>query len=221
MEHVRLMIFSDNQIFGKGLSKLLQQSDQHIKVNAIAPMNPRSLTLLERHQPDLIIFNIFSQEIEIPKLLSEILNTRPEINILVITLYQDPFYIRKLKTLDIKGCIYKDISTRQLINVVHAINKGKFFFDNKLSEVNHYKKESVPGDEEGPANTRREQLSKRELEVLKLTLDGYSSRLVAAKLSISARTVQNHRAHIMKKLQVKNMAEMIKVVYQSDVLIRG
>ena len=191
------MIFSDNQIFGKGLSKLLQQSDQHIKVKAIGPMTSRSLTLLERHQPDLIVFNIFSQEIEIPKLLSVILNTYPEINVLVITLYQDPFYIRKLKTLDIKGCICNDISTRQLINVIQAVSTGKFFFDNKLTEEKYYKKESTAYNDEKQSIARKARLSKRELEVLKLTLDGYNSRLVAEKLSISVRTVQNHRAHIM------------------------
>ena len=221
MEHIRLMIISDNQIFGKGLSKLLQHSDRYIKVEAMVPMKPSALTLLKQHQPNFILFNVFSPEIEAPQLLSLILNSHPEINILVITSYRDPFYVRNLKGLNIKGCICDDISTRRLINVIHAVNMGKFFFDNKLVAENQYKNEGENKETFNQPSPRKAQLSKRELEVLKLTLDGFKSRQVAEQLAISVRTVQNHRAHIMKKLQVKNMAEMIKVVYQSDVLIRG
>ena len=215
------MIISDNQIFGSGLSKLLQHSDQYIKVEAMLPMKPGSLTLIKQHQPNFILFNVFSPEIEAPGLLSMILKNHPEINILVITSYRDPFYVRNLKNLNIGGCICDDISTRRLINVIHAVNIGKFFFDNKLMEINHYRDKGSGGNTYDQPITKRARLSKRELEILKLTLDGYKSRQVAQKLSISIRTVQNHRAHIMKKLQVKNMAEMIKVVYQSNVLIRG
>lgn len=221
MECIRLMIISDNQLFGKGLSRLLQHNDQNLKVEAIAPLTVESLTLVERSMPDFIIFNIFSPEIEAPGLLSLLSDTDPESNILVITPSQDPFYIRKLKTLNINGCICDDISTRRLINVIHAVYMGKFFFDNKLMHVNPYKKKSIVSNNQELPNTRRALLTKREKEILKLALDGYNSRLIASKLSISVRTVQNHRANIMKKLQVKNVAEMIKVVYRSDVLIRG
>ena len=221
MEHIRLMIISDNQIFGKGLSKLLQHCDQYIKVEGMIPMGTETLTLLQQHRPDFILFNVFSPAMEVPQLLMAILNNYPDINVLVITYCKDEFYIKNLKSLNIKGCISDDISTRRLVNVIHAVNMGKLFFENRLMEEDEVRNQSTTVHDHSQPTIKKSQLSKRELEVLKLTLDGYNSRTMAEKLSISIRTVQNHRAHIMKKLHVKNMAEMIKVVYQSDVLIRG
>ncbi len=214
-ENIRIMIIGDNQIFREGISRLLNH-DTLIKVEAVVAKSPESLTKIKYYQPDFIVFNLLSPDISALLLLTQILNDEPQINILVIGFRLDATFIKKLRALNIKGYIANDISANHITRVIHAINQGKYFFDNRISNLNGAKK--VYNNKITDQPTDGALLSKREMEVLKLILDGYKSRQVASELSISIRTVQNHRAHIMKKLRVKNMLEMIKVVYKSNLL---
>ncbi|MDN5211084.1 response regulator transcription factor [Fulvivirgaceae bacterium BMA12] len=214
-ENIRIMIIGDNQIFREGISRLLNH-DVCIKVEAMVAKSPESLTKIKYYQPDFIVFNILSSDISALLLLTQILNDEPQINVLVIGFRLDSTFIKKLRALNIKGYIANDISGNHITRVIHAISQGKYFFDNRISNLNGAEKVYNNKNTDLPAESSL--LSKREMEVLKLILDGYKSRQVATELSISIRTVQNHRAHIMKKLRVKNMLEMIKVVYKSNLL---
>lgn len=157
-------------------------------------------------------------DVSMPKLrgieaIHEIKTKRPELSILMLTMHKDKEYLYLALSAGAKGYLLKEDADRDLFSAIEKIRQGKTYVSPNLSEellddlVQIGKGEGKPSFEIDPLTTR-------EREVVKLIAEGRSSKEIADLLFISARTVDNHRANIMEKLNLKKAADLVKYAIQ-------
>lgn len=184
-----------------------------IEIVSEASNGMHALSEIQKTQPDLIITDLSMPGLDGFELIELVANKFPQIKILVLTMHGERAYVQKAIDLGISGYLLKDVSIDELIDAINAVLEGDFYFCKKVTKVIMHKM-TQSNHLVGSANAIF-QLTAREKEILKLIVDGLNSASVGKKLSISARTVQNHRAHIIKKTGVKNTAELVKLVLEN------
>jgi DNA-binding NarL/FixJ family response regulator len=142
--------------------------------------------------------------------IREIKKMLPDTHILMLTMHKETEYLSQALTAGASGYLLKQEADPELVNAVQMIRAGKTYLSPDLSDL-------VPDllrRRHEPGGLPREVLTHREREVLKLLADGKTSKEIAALLYISLRTVQNHRANIMRKLNFKRTTDLVKYALQ-------
>jgi two-component system response regulator NreC len=131
----------------------------------------------------------------------------PEVAVLIVTLYDDEYYVREFLKAGARGFMVKTSSGSDLIHAVRTVHQKKTYID---PGVSRYLITSYLGRQRKRTVERGTTLSRREQEVFSKLVYGFTNHEVARELSISKRTVESHRASIMKKLDLKSRAEMVR-----------
>jgi DNA-binding NarL/FixJ family response regulator len=137
--------------------------------------------------------------------IQEIKAAYPQVQVLILTMHKNAEYLSHTLGAGAAGFLLKQDADPELIEAITNIRQGKTYLSPAISEV-------VPEllRRQKPDGTPKEVLTHREREVLKLLVEGKSSREIGELLFISLRTVQNHRANIMKKLKVRGITDLVK-----------
>ena len=207
MKKTRLFLVEDHGLVRKGVRSIIDL-DSTIEIIGEYDRAAKAITALDRGNiPDIILMDISMPEmtgLEASRLIGE---KYPDIRIIVLSMYKDEEYIMEGLNFNIAGYVVKDsLADEVLIAIEKVLEGGKFFsravIDTALNSYKEIKKEKK--------KVESVQLTKREIEVLNDISNGLKSQEIADKLFISERTVEAHRGNITKKLQAKNMAELIK-----------
>ena len=167
------------------------------------------IDLLNHSSPDMVILDISMPKLRGIEAIHEIKTIRPEVSILMLTMHKDKEYLYLALSAGAKGYLLKEDADKELFSAIEKIRQGKAYVSPYLSEellddlVHIGRREGKPSLETGPLTTR-------EREVVKLIAEGRSSKEIGDLLSISVRTVDNHRANIMEKLNLKKTADLVK-----------
>ena len=213
MNVTRLLLVEDHQIISDGLKRLLN-AVSNIEVVSDVSNSTQALGEIQRTQPDLVVTDLSMPGLDGFALIDLITRKFPQTKILVLTVHEHRDYVQKAINLRVNGYLLKDISIDELIKAINTVMRGGFYFHKKvLRTINRI----VQSKKLTGSNTIF-QLTVREKEILRLILDGLNSTNIARKLFISVRTVQNHRARIMKKAGAKNTAELVKLAIKKDIL---
>ena len=212
MNTIRLLLADDHQIIKDGLRRLLG-GIPNMEIVSDVTNGMYALSEVERTQPNLIITDLSMPGLDGFELI-DLINARfPEVKIIVLTMHKERAYVQRAIDLKVNGYLLKDISIDELVGAINTVMSGDFYFCEEISKVIVDKiaqKKHFHGSSDAIF-----QLTTREKEILKLIVDGLKSVDIANRLSISARTVQNHRAHMMKKVGVKNTAELVKLAIKN------
>lgn len=207
MEKTRLFLIEDHELVRKGVRSIIAMDDS-LEIIAEFDRATKAIEAMEGGQmPDLILMDISMPEmtgLEASKLIGE---KFPDIRIIILSMYKDEEYVMEGLNFNVSGYVVKDsVADEILVAIEKVVNGGKFFSREVIdTALNSYKE--IKEDKKRKEDI---QLTKREIEVLNDISDGLKSQEIAEKLFISERTVEAHRGNIMKKLQAKNMAELIK-----------
>ena len=191
----------------KGVRSIISMDDS-LEIVAEFDRASKAIEAMENGDiPDLILMDISMPEmtgLEASKIIGE---KFPNIQIIILSMYKDEEYVMEGLNFNVSGYVVKDsVADEILIAIEKVVNGGKFFSREVIdTALNSYKE--IKEDKKRKEDI---QLTKREIEVLNDISDGLKSQEIAEKLFISERTVEAHRGNIMKKLQAKNMAELIK-----------
>ena len=203
----KLFLVEDHELVRKGVRSIIAQEDS-LDIIAEFDRGQHAIDALDSGMlPDLILMDISMPEmtgLEAAKIIGE---KYPEIQIIILSMHKDEEYVMEGLNFNISGYVVKDSVADEIIIAINKVLNGGKYFSREVIDtaLNSYKviKEDQKKKEEV-------QLTKRELEVLIDISDGLKSQEIAEKLFISERTVEAHRGNIMKKLEAKNMAELIK-----------
>ncbi|GAB4234182.1 MAG: response regulator transcription factor [Ekhidna sp.] len=207
MKKTKLFLVEDHELVRKGVRSIIDMDDS-LEIISEFDRATKAIEAMENGiMPDLILMDISMPEmtgLEAAKLIGD---KFPDIRIIILSMYKDEEYVMEGLNFNISGYVVKDsVADEILVAIEKVINGGKFFsrevIDTALNSYKEIKEEKKKQD--------NIQLTKREIEVLNDISDGLKSQEIAEKLFISERTVEAHRGNIMKKLQAKNMAELIK-----------
>jgi len=204
-ETIKVVLADDHPFARSGVKSLIDKPDS-IEVVAEASSGMEALELVKEKKPDVLISDISMPTLSGLELAEIISKEYPRTKVLILSVHQDQEYILKGYEAGAMGYLPKNSSEDELVEAIHTIHSGQKHINQMVSQIlaqSLITEQSIPHQDFN--------LTKRESEVLRMLIDGMSNKQIAADLFISIRTVDTHRTNIMKKLNVNNAAEMVRV----------
>ena len=206
MSPYTIVLADDHAMFREGTKKIISESPD-LKVIGEAADGLELLKLLKRSTPDLIVLDISMPNLRGLEAAREIKKSFPEIKILILTMHKKEEFIYQALAAGAEGFLLKEDAGPELVQAIQTIRRGEKFISPLLSS-----KMADLALQKGQADP----LTTREKEVVKLFAEGKSSKEIAELLYISVFTVRRHRDNIMRKLHLKNMADLVRYALGKD-----
>lgn len=206
-----IVLADDHTILREGLRALLT-ADPSFEIVGEARDGREAVRCVERLGPDLLLMDLSMPRMSGMDAIREIKKRYPETKIIALTVHKTEEYLLTTLQAGADGFVLKDATHEELIMAIKNVMGGKSYLSPGVSEkvIDGYLK----GKESAQSLSSWESLSQREREVLKLIAEGYKNKEIAEDLCISLKTVEKHRANLMKKLDLHNAAAL--TVYAVD-----
>ena len=217
LDTIKIMLVDDHALVRKGIRSLLED-EEDLAVIAEASSGREALETIKQNKPDLVIIDIKMPAMTGIELVQQLVslnlsNTR----YLMLSMHDSEEYVLQSVDAGAHGYLLKDASRDEFIKAVQTVCNDGLYFSGDISQylVNRYrKKETVPSSKPvDPLPTTSAipmvSLTKREMQILKLAASGMTNQEIADDLGKSKRTVETHRFNLMKKLEAKNLMELI------------
>lgn len=215
MEKSKIILADDHQIIIDGISNLLLKMEDVEVVSKVSD-GIELMRKAELFNPDLIITDIEMPRLNGIEATMEIRKKNPHVKIIILSMHKDPVLIKKLIKLGIEGYLTKTVDEEEFISAVKMVLKGQRYFSGEVTTAlteEYFESVDHKKDIEKIAL-----LSEREIEIIKLICEGLSNKQIAEKLFISFRTVDTHRSNIMRKLEVNNVIQLIRISMKNGII---
>jgi DNA-binding NarL/FixJ family response regulator len=199
---IRVLLADDHVVVRAGIRQFLEQ-EPSIQVVAEAGNGQEACALIEQHQPDVAVLDIQMPLLSGIEVTRWVRARRLTTGILVVTAYDDPPYVQAVLKAGANGYVLKSSQPEEMVQAVLDVYHGKSVLDPTLTRRLFV--ELSGANQPAPV----EALSERELQVLTLAARGFTNKAIAAQLTISDRTVQNHLSNIFGKLQAESRTEAV------------
>lgn len=195
MEPVNIIIIDDHSLVREGIKQLLEL-DGEIKVIGEAGNGEEGIELIKNTNSDVVLLDINMPIMNGLQMLQKLKEEHIEVKVLILTIHNEIDYLAKAVEIGINGYVLKDSDSEVLKKAIFTINDGETYIQPSLAPLLSEKLSS----HEDASNFN--DLTKREIEVLKLLAEGLFNKEIAYKLSISEKTVKNHVSNIFRKIEV-------------------
>lgn len=207
---IRVLLVDDHDLVLQGLKRILEFAVPEIKMICKASSGKEALSLI-----DIQAFELFLLDVELPDisgidLIASIRKKQPKARIMVNTMHEEIWFVRNLLQCNPDAILFKSIDSRQVIDAVHAVLQGKKYFCPYVERV----RMQLRSQEKSCKN----ELTLRELDVLKLLSEGKSTQEIARELCVSANTVDTHRRHLMEKLDARNVVDLVVIAISRGII---
>lgn len=211
----RIILADDHRLMRQGIRKLIEEIPG-LKVVGETGDGIELIRLVRRLKPDMAILDITMPGLGGIEATHEIVHTCPSVNVLIVTMHRRIEYVHYAFSAGAVGFLLKDDSGDELAEAIQTIRCGKRYITRRLTaelaeDLSHLHK--------GNGQLPSDPLTMRERSILKLIAEGHTSRMIANLLCISHRTVQNHRFRIMKKLNIKSTADLVKYAIEKAYIV--
>jgi DNA-binding NarL/FixJ family response regulator len=230
-DRIRVLLVDDHAILREGVHALLSR-EQDIEVVGEAEDGQQALDQIEDVRPDVVIMDIVMPRmngLEATRLLKQ---RHPEVRTLILSMYDDQEYVVQIIQAGAAGYVLKRVVTDDLVRAIREVHAGGSFLYPPIAAtlIGDYLRVTAsqaaadggaargagaPESQGGPA---REPLSAREREVLGLIAEGFSNVEIAEQLGLSRKTVDTHRAHAMRKLDLHDVTEVVKYALRTGLI---
>jgi DNA-binding NarL/FixJ family response regulator len=200
---VRLLIADDHGIVRGGL-KLLLDRQPDMEVIAEACDGVEAVEMALREKPDICVLDVSMPRMTGLQATVEIKTHLPDVAALVLSMYDDERYLFEALQAGAAGYILKQEADTALVDAVRAVSRGEPFMTNAAEQS--LLREWMADDSSGPV----EPLTLREREVLKLIAEAYTNKAIGETLHLSEKTVESHRANLMRKLEMRDRVELVR-----------
>lgn len=210
----RVIIADDHQMFVDGIKSILIGID-HVHVVGEATNGLELISLLESCDTDVVLMDVNMPEMNGIEATKIVISRFPEVKVLMLTMHDSRDYIQKLLKAGAHGYILKNTGRDELEAAINAIVAGDSYFS---KEVTERIMEGLQGKKSRSSDSMVVELTDRELDVLKLIAQEFTTREIGEKLYISHHTVETHRKNLISKLQVRGSAGLVKYAIENDLL---
>ena len=210
IERIKILLADDHQLILDGINLLLKDAPD-IDIVDEANHGDEVLDVLNRRKIYVILMDINMPVKDGITTTREVKQLYPDVKVLALTMVKEGPIITKMLDAGASGYILKNTSKDELISAIRKVANGSKYFSSDVSEemMNNFAatKEKM---KVANATIQKDHLTAREIEIIKLIVEGYSNAEIAEKLIRSPRTIDTHRTNIMKKINVHNIAGLIK-----------
>ena len=204
---IRVLIAEDHLMVRAGIRALLEKAGD-IRVLDEASNGQEAVELTQSLKPDVLIMDIMMPRMNGVQAAENIRDLKLPTNILLLSMYSDEGLVHQALQCGVKGYVLKSSVSEELIRAVRAVSSGQTFLSDPISEI-------VESGVQPYASTKKtdplSNLSPREKEILQLIAEEHTSAEIAKILIISEKTVEKHRAKLMDKLNVRNLAGLVRL----------
>lgn len=216
MNPVRILIADDHEVVRRGLRNLLE-TQPNWEVVGEAITGRQAVEEAKRLSPDLIIMDISMPEMNGLEATRQIYKIAPDTQVLILSIHENEQLVHEVLEAGARGYVLKSDAGRDLIAAVESLCQHKPFFTPKVSEMvleGYLKGGSVADSYKSPQS----RLTAREREIVQLLGEGRTNKEVAESLSISVKTVETHRSHIMEKLNIHSLGDLIRYAVRNHLI---
>jgi DNA-binding NarL/FixJ family response regulator len=215
MKKVKLLVADDHKIFRQGIKKLLEE-ESDLQVVGEAADGREAIKKATELKPDVILMDIAMANLNGLQATRQIKKVLPDTKVIMVTMHKNEEYVLQSFQAGASGYILKEGAVEELVSAIRTIHQDKSFLSPTISKtlIDAYLRKMETGKTETPFDL----LTDREREVLQLIAEGYTNREVAKALFISVKTVEAHRAHIMQKLNIHDIAKLVKYAIQKGLV---
>jgi DNA-binding NarL/FixJ family response regulator len=208
---VRILIVDDHAVVRSGLRLLLAAEDDLDPVGEAGSAREAVFKAREL-KPDVILMDVAMPDGSGIEALPTLLHERPETKVLMLSMQDDPQYVRQAFAAGASGYVLKEAADSEVVAAVREVAKGGRYVHPELGA------RLVAAETAELRRAEEDPLSDREREVLRLLALGHTNQEIAKQLYISVRTAETHRAHIMQKLRLQTRAELVRYALSHGLL---
>jgi two-component system, NarL family, response regulator NreC len=211
----RILLADDHAVLRSGLRLLLSGQDG-FQVVGEAATGTETLNQAEKLQPDLILLDLSMPGLGGMDSLPLLRKLAPSARVLILTMHDDPQYLRQALKNGAAGYVLKKAADVELLSAIRAVLRGEMYIHPSLTRV--LLDDLLPSPDTSSEMNSWEALSEREQEALRLVALGYTSAEIAEKLNLSVKTVETYRARGMEKLGLHNRAALVRFVMKKGLI---
>ena len=213
---IKVLLADDHSIVREGLRALLE-SEKDIEVIGEAETGRDVLILAVKLKPDIILMDIAMPLLNGMEATRQLKTLAPNSKVLVLSAHSDAAYVEKMLGLGIRGYLIKQNSFKILATAIREVNMGNMYFSPTIAThfQNQDWKTILPKN--APLKNLAP-LSSREMEVLQLVAEGNANKKIASLLTLSIKTVEKHRQHLMSKLNIHDTAGLTRYAISSGII---
>jgi two-component system, NarL family, response regulator NreC len=203
----RIVLADDHQIIRAGLKSLIE-THANFQVVGEAENGRQAVKLVEELSPQIVIMDISMPDLNGIDAAHQILCNHPETKIIALSMHTDKRFVLGMLKAGASGYLLKDCAFDELTIAIDSVVKGQTYLSPQITNV---VLQNLKMDSKNEDNSVLFSLSEREREVLQLLAEGKATKQIATILFISVKTVETHRHNIMEKLEIYNLADLIKL----------
>ena len=208
---IRVLIVDDHAVVRSGLRRLLD-AEEDIETVGEAPDADRAVFEAIEHKPDVVLMDLVMPRKGGIEGMPAVLRAVPETKVLVLSMQDDPRYVREAFAAGASGYVLKEAADTEVVQAVRAVAAGERYVHPVLGA------RLIAAEAEERRRAEEDPLSDREREVLRLLALGHTNQEIAKQLYISVRTAETHRAHIMQKLRLTSRSELVRYALAQGLL---
>ena len=215
MSTIRILLGDDHTVIRSGLRLLLERQPDMTVVGE-AEDGRQAVDLAEQQNPDVVVIDIAMPNLNGIEAARQIASHQPKTAIVVLSMHSDESYVMRALKAGARAYLLKDSAEEDLIRAIRAVHEGKSFFSPRISKLlleDYVRQLRQKGEEDS-----YELLTNREREILQLLAEGNSNKDVANLLNLSLYTVETHRAHILQKLGLHTVPELILYAVRKGII---
>jgi DNA-binding NarL/FixJ family response regulator len=219
MQKIRILIADDHTMVRQGIRMMLL-TQQDMEVIGEAANGREAVQKAEELDPDVVILDLSMPIMNGLEAARIIAKQNPRIGVLVLTMHLNEEYAFQVLSCGAKGYMIKESSAEEMIKAVRNVYRHETYIDSRISKevIDAYIKRANTSDSRG---VPKDILTPREREVLKLIAEGRSNKEIAQLLDLSVKTVDVHRTNLMKKLNIHDVATLVKFAIKKGLIQVG
>ncbi len=212
MSAIRVLLVEDHTLVREGIRSLLD-SFKDVEVVGEAANGRDALRKTRQLAPEVVLMDISMPELNGMEATARLAKSCPDSKVLMLSMHNDEEYVAQSLRAGARGYLVKEAATRELEHAIQVLARGEVYFSNSIS-VDAVER-LMADDSSGSALA---QLTSRQREILQLIAEGCRTREIAERLSLSIKTVETHRTHLMERLGIWDVPGLVKFAIKAGLI---
>jgi len=216
VKQTRVLVADDHEVVRKGVVQILA-SQPAFEVVSEVDTGRAAVAEAQRLKPDVMVMDIMMPELNGLEATRQIMKTLPNASVLILSMHQSEELIREVLASGARGYVLKSDAGRDLVAGVTALSQNRPFFTTSVSEIvlDGFLR---TGQTRRSSNDEGGRLSAREREIVQLLAEGNTNKEVASRLNLGVKTVETHRSHIMQKLGLSSVSDLVRYAIRNKMV---